>query len=139
MKFYKSIVTVMLLLLTMIAVTVNAKDRNVKRMYVFGVSTSFNDSTVYFTTIQTLDSVNVAGKTSLLSDKQEYSWQLKDYFNKQGMQNRTCVTVNNKDRKKLEKIYGKLKQKYSKKWKYTVKSLADDDFKYERVVEAQLQ
>ena len=118
-------------------VTATAKEKKVKRMYIFGVATSFNDSTAYFTSIQAIDSVTTVGKTKILSDKQEYSLQLKGYFQNQGDANRTCVTFNSTNRNKLEKTLQQLKLKYVKKNNLTVKTLGDSDFRYERVVMAQ--
>ena len=137
MKLYRCLAAILLLFTLTFVLSVSAKDKLVNRMYVYGVSTSFNDSTVYFTSIQEIDSVEVVGKTKILANKQEYSLQLKNYFSNKGLQYRTCVTVNNSNKKKIEKSYAKLKQKYLKKWNYTLKNIDDSDFKFERVVMAQ--
>ena len=82
MKSYKLIAAIMLVVAATMAVSATAKDKKAARMYVFGVATSFNDSTAYFTTIQEIDSVTTAGKTGMLANKQEYSYQLKNHFNR---------------------------------------------------------
>lgn len=137
MKLYRCLAAILLLVAMTFVLSVNAKDKRVGKMYVYGVATSFNDSTVYFTSIQEIDSVEVIGKTKLLANKQEYSWQLRNFFNNKGLQYRTCVTINSSNRKELEKSCDKLKQKYVRKWNYILKNIDESEFKYERVVMAQ--
>lgn len=137
MKRNKYFVAILASLFMAIAITATARERKAPKMYVFGVSTSFNDSTAYFTTIQEIDSVTTAGKTRILSNKQEYSYQLRNHFANKGMANRTCITVNDKDRKKIGKTYAKMKQKLAKKQKYIIKDIDDAEFRYERVTMAQ--
>lgn len=137
MRLYKCLTAMILIVAVCFAVNVTAKNKKVGKMYVYGIATSFNDSTAYFTSIQSIDSVATVGKTSILADKQEYSYQLKNYFQNIGEPHRTCVTVNGKNRAKLEKSYLKLKQKYAKKYNFTVKNLDEANFRYERVVMAQ--
>lgn len=136
MKYYKILAAMMFVVAVCFAVTASARGNKAKTVYVFGIGTSFNDSTAYFTPIQRLDSVETYGKTSLLANKQEYSYQLKGYFDGIGVQHETCTVVNADNRAKLEKSYLKLKQKYAKKWNFSIKNLADTDFKFERVVMA---
>ena len=45
-----------------------------ERLYVYGVATSFNDSTVYITEIQQLDSAWVDTKTGFLYSRNNYSF-----------------------------------------------------------------
>lgn len=137
MKLYKSLVAVALFAAMCFAVTATAKEKKVKRMYLFGVATSFNDSIAYFTPIQSVDSVSTVGKTNQISDKQEYSLQLKGYFQDKGDAHRTCATFNSKNRKKLEKTYQALRQKYVKKYNIIVKDIAEGDFQYTRVSTAE--
>ena len=70
MKSYKLIAAIMLVVAATMAVSATAKDKKAARMYVFGVATSFNDSTAYFTTIQEIDSLTTAGKTGMMANKQ---------------------------------------------------------------------
>ena len=49
MKSYKLIAAIMLVVAATMAVSATAKDKKAAKMYVFGVATSFNDSTAYFT------------------------------------------------------------------------------------------
>ena len=105
----------------------------VPQAYMFGFVASFNDSTVYFTNIQQVDSVWVTKKKKMLSGRNNYSYQLREYFaQKRDQPNRTCVVVANVNRKKLEKKYTKMKNKYLVKSKkpYDVRTIADSDFKF---------
>lgn len=72
------------LLMATIAVSVcgkQPKDKNKYGVYLAGVSASFADSLVFFTDIQYLDSAAVDDKGFLVS-RSSYSFQLKDYWNR---------------------------------------------------------
>ncbi len=136
MKLYKYLAAIIIVAAAMVAGNATAKEKKSAKMYVFGIATSFNDSTAYFTPIQVLDSVTTIGKTSLLANKQEYSYQLRDYFTSKGMPHKTCTTINRADKKKIEKLYNKTRLKMTKKQNYIIKDLTDSDFKFERIVMA---
>jgi hypothetical protein len=117
------------------ATNVQAQNIKVPHAYMFGFVASFNDSTVYFTNIQQVDSVWVT-KKKMLAGRNNYSYQLREFFaQKRNMPNRTCVVVANTDRKKVEKKYIKMKNKYLVKSKkpYDVRNIADSDFKFSAV------
>ena len=138
MKSYKLIAAALLIIVAATSITATAKEKKkYKNMYVFGVSTSFNDSTVYFTTIQEIDSVASAGKTGMLENNQEYSYQLRNYFSNNSMPHRTCVIINKSKKKDIEKLNAKMRQKFTKKENFLIKNLSNDDFKFERVVMAE--
>lgn len=92
------------------------KEENVKytKLYMFGVSTSFTDSVVYVTDVQTVDSTYFTGKY-ILGGYHEYSEQLSAYFAGKGDERRTNAVFFNKNRKDAEKAYVKLRKKYAKK------------------------
>jgi hypothetical protein len=118
------------------ATNVQAQNVKVPHAYMFGFVASFNDSTVYFTNIQQVDSVWVTKKKKMLAGRNNYSYQLREFFaQKRNMPNRTCVVVANTDRKKVEKKYIKMKNKYLVKSKkpYDVRNIADSDFKFSAV------
>jgi hypothetical protein len=132
MKLIKQL-TLAIVLMAAGATNVQAQYVKVPHAYMFGFVASFNDSTVYFTNIQKVDSVWVTNKKSMLAGRNQYSYQLRDYFAQQrNMPNRTCVVVANTDLKKLEKKYIKMKNKYLVKSKkpYDVRSLNETDFKF---------
>jgi len=118
------------------ATNVQAQNIKVPHAYMFGFVASFNDSTVYFTDIQQVDSVWVTKKKKMLAGRNNYSYQLREFFaQKRNMPNRTCVVVANTNRKKVEKKYIKMKNKYLVKSKkpYDVRNIADSDFKFSAV------
>ena len=115
---------------------VQAQDVKVPQAYMFGFVASFNDSTVYFTNIQQVDNAWVTKKKQFLAGRNQYSIQLREFFaNQRNMPNRTCVVIANVDRKKLEKKYIRMKNKYLVKSKkpYDVRNISESDFKFETV------
>ncbi len=79
MKYYKFVlIAVMLLGLT---TTIIAKDSyKAAKVYMFGFSASFNDSTVYFTDIQAVDAFIENNRAHFLVNREEYSYQLRYYM-----------------------------------------------------------
>lgn len=107
----------------------------VPKAYLFGFAASFNDSTVFFTDIQTVDSVWVT-KKGFLAGKSNYSYQLRNYCEqKMDLPKRTCVVVSTLKRKDAEKKYKKMMKKYvGKKVKnYDVRYISSSDFHFEPV------
>ena len=135
MKLFKHL-TLAIALMAFGSSNVSAQNVKVPQAYMFGFVASFNDSTVYFTNIQKVDSVWVTKKKHMLAGRSQYAYQLREFFTqKRNMPNRTCVVMANVDRKKLEKKYIKMKNKYLVKSKkpYDVRNVADTDFKFEAV------
>ena len=135
MKLFKHL-TLAIALMAFGSSNVSAQNVKVPQAYMFGFVASFNDSTVYFTNIQKVDSVWVTKKKQMLAGRSQYAYQLREFFTqKRNMPNRTCVVMANVDRKKLEKKYIKMKNKYLVKSKkpYDVRNIADTDFKFEPV------
>ena len=135
MKFLKHLFLA-IALMAVGTLKVQAQDVKVPHAYMFGFVASFNDSTVYFTNIQKVDSVWVTKKKGFLSGRNQYAYQLRNFFaEKRNMPNRTCVVIADVDRKKLEKKYIKMKNKYLVKSKkpYDVRNISESDFKFETV------
>lgn len=135
MKLFKQL-SIAISLLAIGSLNVQAQDVKVPYAYMFGFVASFNDSTVYFTNIQKVDSVWVSKKKNFLAGRNQYSYQLRSFFaEKRNLPNRTCVVIANIDRKKLEKKYIKMKNKYLVKSKkpYDVRNISDADFKFTAV------
>lgn len=112
-----------------------AQAKNVveKKAYMFGFSASFNDSIVYFTNIQEVDSVWFTQKKSFLAGRREYANQLRDYCNdKLNQPKRTCIVIGDKQYKKVAKKYEKMKKMYTqnKKVTYDVRFISEEDFKF---------
>lgn len=98
------------------------------KLYMYGFAASFNDSTVYFTDIQEVDSAWTNTKTGFLYSRDNYSYQLRDFLKKSGVPHPTCITVYAKTRKELEKKYFALKKRYTSKGNHDVKHIASNEF-----------
>lgn len=101
--------------------------------HLFGFSASFNDSTVYITEIQYVDSAHI-GKSNFLFSRENYSYQLQNYLRSKGIQNPTCVTFFAQDQKKIEKKYLSMRKRYEKKNQYNIKYITTTDFRYQAMV-----
>ena len=110
----------------------NAKGYRPAKIYMFGFAASFNDSTVYLTDIQTVNAYLVNNKTKFLANREDYSYQLRNYLQSNGLEAYpTCITMFAENEKDATKKYLKLKERYEKsKKKYSIKSLKDSQFKY---------
>ncbi|EGF59174.1 hypothetical protein [Bacteroides fluxus] len=87
---------------------------NEKPVYAFGVAASFNDSVVYYTEIQVLDSVGL-DKAGFLPKRDLYAYQLKNYLEYDlNKPDYTCMIYFSENKKKLEKEASKIKGKYKK-------------------------
>ena len=111
------------------SLSVVAKSR-VQKIYAFGFAASFNDSTVYFTDIQPIDSAWLAEKTGFLVSRQNYSYQLRDYLAEKGENHQTCIIVYSPKRDQTEKKYMKMRKKYTAKGDYQVKYIASSEFHF---------
>ena len=129
-----------MLLMTMgtLSTAVEAKPKQVPKVYIFGFSASFKNSVVYLTDIQELDSAWIDSKTKFLLGRDTYSTQLKEYLTQSvNDSHRTCVVMFSTEKAKAEKKYMKLKRTYTVKAKakdgYDVKYLDRKDFSFETV------
>ena len=115
-----------------------AQAKNVveKKAYMFGFSASFNDSIVYFTDIQEVDSVWLSSKKKMLAGRSNYAYQLRNYCAQSlGQSNRTVVIISATKRKQVEKKLIKMKKLYMGKntGKYDVRFISAPDFKFRPV------
>lgn len=146
MKFLKfTFVSVAAALL--ISLTVQAKNE-MKKVYIYGIATSFNDSTVYLTDIQALDSAWLSNKGLFLVSRENYSYQLRDFVQGQGWESHpTCTVGFSTSLKKAEKEWAKLHDRYvvgTRKKKndpkhlnerppYLVKNISKEQFAFQAV------
>lgn len=93
----------------------NAAKNDPKTAYIFGFASSFNDSTVYITGVQQVDSAYFVGRANFLVSRDNYSFQLRDYLEQQGAGYRTCAVIYDINKKKAEKKWLKLYGKYTRK------------------------
>jgi len=113
-----------------------AKNFVVPKAYMFGFAASFNDSTVYFTNIQEVDSVWFTQKKHILAGRSNYSSQLRSYCtDKLDQPKRTCIVVCSPKRKDVEKKLAKMKKMYTQSGKttYDVRYIQEEDFKFQSV------
>lgn len=83
-----------------------------QRVYMFGIATTFSDSTVVITDVQAVDSAFL-GKKGELADRNMFSLQLNVFMDKiMARPNSTCAVYYNTNRKKLEKQYIKLRSRF---------------------------
>ena len=88
------------------------KSEEPKRIYLYGVSIDFNDSLVYMTDVQSLDSVLIL-KDGSLQNYASYSQQLRIFLEgSQNESNQTCAVIYSDNKKKLEKRYVKMRKRY---------------------------
>lgn len=131
MRSVKYILSALLILFCV--ASVSAKGYKQCKVYMFGVATSFNDSTVYFTDVQVLDTACIrTDRTHFLINRADYSYQLRDYLKKKGMPNPTCITVYATDEKKIYKKFVKIRNKFEKKVRsaYFIKDITSSEFSY---------
>ena len=128
-----------LLALTMTALLptqIQAKLVIAPKAYMFGFVANFSDSVIYMTDIQTVDSVWYDSKSKLLVGRNNYSYQLRDYFaNQLNMPHRTCIAIFALTRKEAEKKYLKMKKQYTVKYAghYDVRTLNENEFHFTSV------
>lgn len=92
-----------------------------KKAYLFGFAYSFNDSIVYFTDIQEMDSLWFTSKQHFLVNRDNYAYQLRDFLSSIGQNNRTCIVEYAFKRKDIEKKWNKLNTRYSSNSKTRLK------------------
>lgn len=126
--------------LCLLAVSVGAKKKSnniVTTVYMFGLSTNFNDSTVWMTDVQKVDGAQLKKKTYFLVDRSVYSQQLTDFFSANGEPYRTNVVFYDKNLSKLHKLYLKVRARYDssnpKLPKYDLNILMADKFRFTTV------
>lgn len=103
-----------------------------KRVYLYGVSIDFNDSVVYMTDIQHLDSVMIQ-KDGSLQGQYSYSHQMKLFLEGGlGEDNQTCAVIYSDDKKKIEKRFLKMRKRYQADQKYVLKLVGTDAFVFRK-------
>lgn len=123
------------LLVLMLAVTVGfaqtkdedkgkAKDKEVKDVYVFGVSIAFTDTVAYFTEVQHVEGAVLVD--DMLPNRHMYSYELKNYMSfNEDMQGRTSFIFFDDDKAKLVKKEAKIKKRLTERNGMTVRYLGD--------------
>ncbi|MBR1593643.1 MAG: hypothetical protein IJ659_02580 [Alloprevotella sp.] len=95
-----------------------AAQKNTKEftgIHVFGVGTSFNDSTVYISQPQFLPEATLQAKTRFMENRAKYAFQMKTYLEANYAANETCAVFYAKTHKTLEKKYLKVRRRLLKR------------------------
>lgn len=109
--------------------TISQAKSKVVKTYAFGFAASFNDSIIHFTDIQELDSSWLDDK-GFLENRENYSYQLRDYLAEKGMEHRTCIISYSSKLKQTKKKFTKMMDNYSKEGKYDIRLIKGDEFKF---------
>ncbi len=134
MKYIRVILTVTLAFLLCSAFSFKSKDKD-KKVYAFGIAASFNDSVVYYTDIQVLDSVKL-DKDGFLPNREAYSYQLKNYLEYNlSKPDYTCMVYFSENQSKLAKEAAKVKGKYKKTNSAVLQPVKPEDFNFKKVDE----
>ena len=108
------------------------KKEEPKRVSMFGVSVDFNDSVVYLTDVQCLDSI-VINKDGSIQNYANYSFQLKVYLEGTlGEADQTCAVIYSDNKKKLEKRYVKMRKRFRADDRNVLKQLGTDSFMFRK-------
>lgn len=128
MKVIRALGAVLLVFVLCSAFVMKQKE---KPVYVFGVAASFNDSVVYYTEIQVVDSVSL-GKNGFLPQREMYAYQLKNYLEYNlNKPNYTCMIYFSEKRNKLEKESATVIGKY-KKGKSSLQAISLNEFSFKK-------
>ncbi len=104
-----------------------------KTLLVFGASLSFNDSTIYLTDIHSVDSIWINTRNNYLLNRDNYSYELRNYLDKQGLKRRACAIFYSEKRKDIEKLYERVKDKSIKRGNIYIEYIPEDDFRFEPI------
>lgn len=130
MRILKVLTALLLVVMLSSAGVVKKKDTAV---YLYGVSSSFSDTVVYFTEIQQLD-IELA-KGGVLPEMHNYSSQLENYIGvMKDKPHQTAATFYSTKKNSLEKERTKLYNRYKKKMRHSVVFLSSEDFTYQAVI-----
>ncbi|MCF0195352.1 MAG: hypothetical protein HUK00_09295 [Bacteroidaceae bacterium] len=121
-----------ILLALVCSLSANAKKDEIVKVYLFGVATTFNDSIVIMTDINSIDSAYV--KNGTLPERVIYSYQLEDYLEtickKPGA---TVAVIWGTDRKSVEKDFLKVRKRFLQDKTTKLEALPEEKFRFRRV------
>lgn len=125
-----------LLLFATLVIGINTYARNKNttgptKVYMFGFSASFNDSLVYITDIQAVDSVILEPKTEFLVGRTAYGNQLQFFLtDHKERPNTTCVVFFDKKLENIRKKYNKVMKRYKNNDETILKTLTQEEFRF---------
>ena len=111
------------------ALQVSARDRQ-QSIYMFAYGTSFNDSTIYLSTVEVVKNATLEQKTNFLNNRLSYSNVFKQYLDVKYSGIHTTAVFFNVKREKLEKMYLKIRRNAQKSRTMRLVEVPASDFRF---------
>ena len=111
------------------ALQVSARDRQ-QSIYMFAYGTSFNDSTIYLSTVEVLKNATLEQKTNFLNNRLSYSNAFKQFLDVKYSGIHTTAVFFNVKREKLEKMYLKIRRNTQKSRAMRLVEVPASDFRF---------
>lgn len=111
------------------ALQVSARDRQ-QSIYMFAYGTSFNDSTIYLSTVEVVKNTTLEQKTNFLNNRLSYSNAFKQFLDVKYSGIHTTAVFFNVKREKLEKMYLKIRRNTQKSRTMRLVEVPASDFRF---------
>ncbi len=111
------------------ALQVSARDRQ-QSIYMFAYGTSFNDSTIYLSTVEVVKNATLEQKTNFLNNRLSYSNAFKQFLDVKYSGIHTTAVFFNVKREKLEKMYLKIRRDTQKSRTMRLVEVPASDFRF---------
>lgn len=111
------------------ALQVSARDRQ-QSIYMFAYGTSFNDSTIYLSTVEVVKNATLEQKTNFLNNRLSYSNAFKQFLDVKYSGIHTTAVFFNVKREKLEKMYLKIRRNTQKGRTMRLVEVPASDFRF---------
>lgn len=111
------------------ALQVSARDRQ-QSIYMFAYGTSFNDSTIYLSTVEVVKNATLEQKTNFLNNRLSYSNAFKQFLDVKYSGIHTTAVFFNVKREKLEKMYLKIRRNTQKSKAMHLVEVPVSDFRF---------
>lgn len=111
------------------ALQVSARDRQ-QSIYMFAYGTSFNDSTIYLSTVEVVKNATLEQKTNFLNNRLSYSNAFKQFLDVKYSGIHTTAVFFNVKREKLEKMYLKIRRNTQKSRTMRLVEVTASDFRF---------
>ena len=111
------------------ALQVSARDRQ-QSIYMFAYGTSFNDSTIYLSTVEVVKNATLEQKTNFLNNRLSYSNAFKQFLDVKYSGIHTTAVFFNVKREKLEKMYLKIRRNTHKSRTMRLVEVPASDFRF---------
>lgn len=111
------------------ALQVSARNRQ-QSIYMFAYGTSFNDSTIYLSTVEVVKNAMLEEKTNFLNSRLIYSNAFKQYLDAKYNGVHTAAVFFNVKREKLEKMYLKIRRNTQKSKAVRLVEVSTSDFRF---------